>query len=69
MGEEHFGRLDDASEAEEQSSDEGGPAAAGEYDPRQGSPGSAHPAHRDGDGFSDEITHYGTGTAEAAPDA
>lgn len=57
---EHFGRLDDQAEAEEPSSTRDGPAAAGEYDPKQGSPGHPHPrAH---EGFSEEITHYDTGS-------
>ncbi|MGN6781422.1 MAG: hypothetical protein ACTHJH_07970 [Marmoricola sp.] len=37
------GRLDDAQEEGQQSSTTGGPAAEGEYDPAQGSPGHPHP--------------------------
>jgi hypothetical protein len=37
---EHTGRLDDDAEAQEQSDTTDGPAAAGEYDPKQGSPDS-----------------------------
>ena len=55
---EHFGKLDDAGEADEPSSTHDGPAAEGIYDPRQGSPGTAHPGHFPG--FSEEITHYRT---------
>lgn len=41
---EHLGRLDDEAEAAEPSSTTDGAAAAGEYDPRQGSPDSGtHP--------------------------
>lgn len=69
MAEEHFGRLDDEAEAEEQPSAADGPSAAGEYDPREGSPGMPHPAHRDGDGFSEEITHYATGGSGSGADA
>jgi len=43
---ENLGRLDDDEEAAEPSSDEGA-AAAGEYDPAQGSPGTAHPTADD----------------------
>jgi hypothetical protein len=43
---ENLGRLDDDQEAAEPSSDEG-TAAAGEYDPAQGSPGTAHPTDDD----------------------
>lgn len=37
---EHTGRLDDEAEAQERSDTKDGPAAEGEYDPRQGSPDS-----------------------------
>ena len=37
---EHTGRLDDEAEAQEQSDTTDGPAAEGEYDPKQGSPDS-----------------------------
>lgn len=41
---EHLGRLDDDAELSEPSSTTDGPAAAGEYDPAQGSPHSGtHP--------------------------
>jgi len=55
---ENLGRLDDDAEAEEPSSTKDGPAAAGEYDPAQGSPhggvhptreGEHNPKHRAGD--------------------
>ncbi len=48
---ENTGRLDDAAEEQEPSSTTGGPAAEGEYDPAQGSPGHAHPV---GEDFPDE---------------
>jgi len=51
---ENFGRLDDEDEAAETSSDEG-PAARGDYDPAQGSPGSPHPtAHGDDPQIADQ---------------
>ena len=53
-----IGRVDDETEAREASSTHDGPAAAGEYDPRQGSPGHPHPPTPPG--FSEEITHYDT---------
>ncbi len=59
---DHFGRLDDAAEDAEPSSTQDGPAAAGEYDPAQGSPGTPHPKPREG--FSEEITHYDTTAAD-----
>jgi hypothetical protein len=37
---EHVGRLDDETEEQERSDTTEGPAAKGEYDPRQGSPDS-----------------------------
>ena len=37
------GHLDDAAEEAEESSTTDGPAAAGHYDPAQGSPGGGHP--------------------------
>jgi hypothetical protein len=41
---ERLGRLDDEAEEQEESSTVDGPAAAGEYDPAQGSPhNGAHP--------------------------
>lgn len=48
---ENLGRLDDTAEAQEPSSTTDGPAADGEYDPTQGSPGEAHPT---GEGFPNE---------------
>jgi hypothetical protein len=53
-GAEGLGRLDDEQEERQQSSTTGGPAAEGEYDPGQGSPGQPHPtgpgiAHDPGD--------------------
>lgn len=36
----HLGRLDDEAEEQEQSDTMDGPAAEGEYDPKQGSPDS-----------------------------
>jgi hypothetical protein len=44
-GNEGLGRLSDEEEDREESSTTDGPAADGEYDPAQGSPGdTAHPA-------------------------
>lgn len=37
---QHLGKLDDEAEAQEPSDTTDGPAAAGEYDPKQGSPDS-----------------------------
>jgi hypothetical protein len=37
---ERLGKLDDEAEEQEQSDTTDGPAAAGEYDPKQGSPDS-----------------------------
>ena len=50
------GRLDDAAEEAEDSSTTQGPAAQGEYDPAQGSPGQPHPV---GEDFPDEGVRYG----------
>lgn len=63
---EHFGRLDDEAEEEEPSSTKDGPAADGDYDPRQGSPGHPHPPRQDG--FSEEITHYDLGREGGSAD-
>ncbi|GAA5155259.1 hypothetical protein GCM10023340_40100 [Nocardioides marinquilinus] len=53
---ENLGHLDDDAEAAEPSSDtEGGAAAAGEYDPAEGSPGTPHPT---GEAFPDEAVRY-----------
>ncbi|GAA0972503.1 hypothetical protein ENKNEFLB_04193 [Nocardioides aquaticus] len=48
---ENTGRLDDATEEQEESSTTDGPAAEGEYDPAQGSPAGAHPV---GEAYPDE---------------
>ena len=48
---ENTGRLDDATEEQEESSTTDGPAADGEYDPAQGSPSGAHPV---GEAYPDE---------------
>ena len=53
---ENLGRLDDEAEDKDQSSTTEGPAAAGEYDPEQGSPGQDHPV---GEDFPDEGVRYG----------
>ena len=53
---ENLGRLDDQAEEQEPSSTTDGPAAEGEYDPAQGSPGDAHPT---GEDFPDEGVRYG----------
>lgn len=52
---EATGRVDDATEEQEPSSTTDGPAAAGRYDPAQGSPSGAHPT---GEDFPDEATRY-----------
>ena len=52
---EHLGRLDDAAEEQETSSTTDGPAAEGEYDAAQGSPGTQHPV---GEDFPDEGVRY-----------
>ena len=44
---ENTGRLDDSAEEQEPSSTTDGPAADGEYDPAQGSPGQGHPVGED----------------------
>ena len=49
-----LGRLDDAQEADE-ASDPGPTAARGDYDPAEGSPGTAHPT---GEAFPDEAVRY-----------
>lgn len=53
------GRLDDSAEEEQESSTTDGPAAAGDYDPAQGSPGPAHPV---GEGFPNEAPKTGETT-------
>ncbi|WP_122816157.1 hypothetical protein [Nocardioides pantholopis] len=50
-----LGRLDDDAEEREEASTTEGAAAAGDYDPAQGSPGPAHPV---GEDFPDEATSY-----------
>ncbi len=42
-----LGRLDDGERDQESSSTTDGPAAEGEYDAAQGSPGDAHPTNED----------------------
>ncbi len=54
--EEPLGRVDDQAEDAAPSSDaEGGAAAAGRYDPAEGSPGTAHAT---GEAFPDEAVRY-----------
>lgn len=53
---ENLGRLDDEQEEREPSSTTDGPAAEGEFDPSQGSPGGGHPTGQD---FPDEGVRYG----------
>lgn len=59
MSDDHrtdLGHLDDDAEQAEPSSTEDGPAAAGDYDPAQGSPsGAPHPT---GETFPDEAVSY-----------
>lgn len=54
-GEENLGRVDDEAEEREESSTTEGAAAAGEYDPGQGSPGPGHPT---GEAYPDEATRF-----------
>ncbi|MDQ4052475.1 MAG: hypothetical protein M3237_07210 [Actinomycetota bacterium] len=54
-GQDERGRVDDAVEEREASSTTEGPAAEGEYDPAQGSPGAKHPT---GEDFPDEAVRY-----------
>ena len=54
-GSERLGRLDDEQEAAEESSTTTGAAADGDYDPAEGSPGTAHPT---GEDFPDEAVRY-----------
>jgi len=51
-----LGRLDDDAEDAEPSSTDEGAAAAGRYDPAQGSPSGEHPVGTD---YPDEATRYG----------
>jgi hypothetical protein len=50
-----LGRLDDEEEAAAEAQTGGGAAAAGDYDPAQGSPGTAHPT---GEPFPEEAVRY-----------
>jgi len=52
---ERLGRVDDETEAQEPSSTTTGPAADGDYDPAQGSPGQDHPV---GEDYPDEAVRY-----------
>ncbi len=54
-GADNLGQLDDAAEEQEPSSTTDGPAAEGEYDPAQGSPGQDHPT---GEDFPQEGTRF-----------
>jgi hypothetical protein len=63
--EENLGRLDDEQEASEPSSTTEGPAAAGEYDPAQGSPGGGHPT---GEDFPNEAVRYDEAERPRAPE-
>jgi hypothetical protein len=53
---DNLGELDDNQEAGEPSSTTEGPAAEGDYDPAQGSPGVAHAV---GEDYPEEATRYG----------
>ena len=55
LGQDQRGRLDDDAEEREPSSTSQGPAADGDYDPAQGSPGQDHPT---GEDFPAEATRY-----------
>lgn len=50
-----LGRVDDDAEDQESSDTTDGPAADGEYDPAQGSPGADHPV---GEDFPNEAAGY-----------
>jgi hypothetical protein len=52
---ERLGRLSDEEEAQEPSDTTEGPAARGEDDPSQGSPGGPHPV---GEDFPQEAVRY-----------
>ena len=54
-GADNLGHLDDDAEEQEPSSTTDGPAADGEYDPAQGSPGQDHPT---GEDFPHEATRF-----------
>ena len=49
------GRIDDEAESAQESSTSEGPAAEGDYDPTQGSPGSPHPT---GESYPEEAARY-----------
>lgn len=49
------GHLDDEAELQQESSTTDGAAAAGRYDPAQGSPGTEHPT---GETFPEEAVRY-----------
>jgi hypothetical protein len=59
------GRLTDEEEAQEPSSTTEGAAAAGEYDPAEGSPGVPHPTGQD---FPNEAVRYDEATRPRADD-
>jgi hypothetical protein len=61
------GHLDDAQEQAEESSTTDGPAAAGEYDPAQGSPDSGE--HPVGESYPDEATQYADGESHRSEQA
>ena len=52
---QRLGQVDDAEEEQEPTSTTDGPAARGDYEPEQGSPGTAHPT---GEAFPHEATRY-----------
>ncbi len=60
-----MGRLSDEEEAEEPSSTTDGPAARGEIDPAQGSPGRPHPT---GEDFPNEAVRYDDPNRRREPD-
>lgn len=55
MSDENLGHLTDEQEQQE-TSNEDGKAAAGEYDPKQGSPDSGE--HPVGEAYPEEVTRY-----------
>jgi hypothetical protein len=60
-----MGRLSDEEEAREPSSTTDGPAAEGELDARQGSPGRPHPV---GEDFPNEAVRYDDPERRRNPD-
>ena len=62
---ERLGRFTDEEEAEEPSSTTDGPAARGELDPSQGSPGPAHPT---GEDYPNEAVRYDDPERRRNPD-